>query len=101
MGAFFLSDLASLFQWAVVDIVQKLLPLGESTYWLTKVELLETFGCLDFTVLSLFDKKAAEVFLQSLVFKLIGDSDYRHVVYTMNSDYVWASKQAIYIKVFS
>lgn len=63
----------------VIDIVQKLLPLCESTYWLTKVELLETLGCLDFSVLSLFDKKVGEVVLQKVVFKLIGDNDYRQV----------------------
>lgn len=61
----------------MVDIVHKLLPLGESSYWLTKVELLETLSCLDFTVLSFYDAQITEVILQSIVFKLIGDSDYR------------------------
>lgn len=67
----------------VLDIVHKLLPLGESSYWLTKVELLQTLGCIDFTILSLFDKNVAEVILKHVVFKLIGDGDYRYVVYLL------------------
>lgn len=61
----------------MVDIVHRLLPLGEITYWLTKVELLQTLGCLDYTILSLYDKKVSEVILNHVVFKLIGDNDYR------------------------
>lgn len=62
----------------MVDIVRRLLPLGEISYWLTKVELLQTLACLDYTILALFDKKISEVILKHVVFKLIGDNDYRY-----------------------
>ena len=51
----------------------------ESSYWLTKVELLQTLGCLDFSVLAIFDRKITETILTSVVFQLVGDSDYRYV----------------------
>lgn len=57
--------------------MHKLLPLGEVSYWLAKVEFLQTLGCLDYTILSLFDKKIPQVILKQVVFRLIGDSDYR------------------------
>ena len=63
---------------AVVDILHKLLPLSESPYWLTKVELLQTLGCLNFTILALLQKKMPEIVLNGVVFKLIGDNDYRY-----------------------
>lgn len=68
----------------MVDIVHRLLPLGENSYWLTKVELLQTLGCLDYTILSLYDKKVCEVILNRVVFKLIGDSDYRCVYWFLH-----------------
>lgn len=71
-----------------MDIVHRLLPLGEISYWLTKVELLQTLGCLDYTSLSLFDKKISEVILNRVVFKLIGDTDYRFVVYNIIHTYM-------------
>ena len=70
--------------YAVVDIVHKLLPLGEVSYWLAKVEFLQTLGCLDYTILSLFDNKIPKVILNQVVFKLIGDSDYRQVICTVD-----------------
>lgn len=57
--------------------MHKLLPLAESSYWLTKVELLQTLGCLDYTILPLYDKTLPEVVLNQVVFKLVGDSDFR------------------------
>ena len=65
----------------MVDIVHRLLPLGESSYWLTKVELLQTLSCLDYTILHLYDKTLPEKILNHMVFKLVGDSDYRYRPY--------------------
>jgi hypothetical protein len=65
----------------ILDIIYRLLPLGEIAYWLTKVELLQTLGCLDYTVLSTLDKALPQVILNRVVFRLIGDSDYRYLLY--------------------
>lgn len=59
--------------------MHKLLPLSESSYWLTKVELLQTLGCLDYTILPIYDKALPEVILNNVVFRLVGDGDYRYV----------------------
>ncbi len=65
--------------YVVLDILYKLLPLCESPYWLTKVELLQTLSCLDFTIIALFEENVPESILSDVVFKLIGDNDYRYV----------------------
>ena len=63
---------------AVIDILHKLLPFRESSYWLTKVELLQTLGCLDFTSLALLDSQLPEVVLNAVIFQLLGDVDHRY-----------------------
>jgi hypothetical protein len=63
---------------AVIDVVRRLLPFGEISYWLTKVELLQTLACLDYTVVALFDSKIPGVIFHHVVLKLIGDSDHRY-----------------------
>lgn len=65
------------FIYAVIEILHKLLPFRESPYWLTKVELLQTLGCLDFTSLAVLDSQLPEVVLSEVIFKLLGDIDHR------------------------
>lgn len=64
----------------VLEVLKKLLPLCESSYWLTKAELLQTLACLDFTILALQDKRLPENVLYDVVFKLLGDNDHRYAL---------------------
>lgn len=64
-------------------ILHALLPLRASSYWLTKVELLQTLACLDFTSLALVDHKLPAVALNEIVFPLLADTDHR----SANRDY--------------
>ncbi len=63
----------------MIEILHKLLPFRESSYWLTKVELLQTLGCLDFTSLAVLDSQLPEVVLSEVIFKLLGDVDHRYM----------------------
>jgi hypothetical protein len=65
------------FVYAVEDFVYKLLPLRESSYWRTKVQLLETLGGLDFTSIAVYCPRIPEAVLTDVVFNLLGDSDHR------------------------
>ena len=66
---------------AVATIIELLLPLRESTYWLTKVELLQTLGCLYFTDLALTDPDLPQTVLEGVVFMLLGDTDHRYATH--------------------
>ena len=61
----------------VEEFVYKLLPLRESSYWRTKVQLLETLGGLDFTSIAVYCPRIPEAVLTDVVFNLLGDSDHR------------------------
>lgn len=61
----------------VVEFVYKLLPLRESSYWRTKIQLLETLGGLDFTSIAVYAPHLPETVLTDVVFNLLGDSDHR------------------------
>lgn len=74
--------------YTVVDVVHELMPLSESSYWLTKIELLQTLGCLDYTALSLYDNKLSENVLKQVIFKLIGDNDYRYIIICLSDSLV-------------
>ena len=67
----------------MLDVLKKLLPLSESSYWLTKVELLQTLGCLDFTILALQDNKLPENVLNGVVLKLLRDNDHRSLFFLL------------------
>ena len=54
-----------------------LLPFKNSSYWLTKVELLQTLACLDFTSLALGDSRLPSIVLKEAVMVLLGDPDHR------------------------
>lgn len=60
-----------------VTIIQKLLPLHTSPYWLTKVELLQTLSCLEFNSLAMTDSHLPDAVLKGVIFTLLADSDHR------------------------
>jgi len=61
-----------------VTILYQLLPLCDSSYWLTKVELLQTLACLEFTSLAVTDNQLPHRVLKGIVFTLLADSDHRY-----------------------
>ncbi len=60
-------------------MVNKLVQLANSSYWLTKVELLQTLHCLDFTVLSLQNRNLADSIYYGVILDLLDDNDHRFV----------------------
>ena len=63
-----------------VTILHKLLPLHKSSYWLTKVELLQTLSCLEFNSLAMTDSHLPDAVLKGVIFTLLADSDHRWAI---------------------
>ena len=60
-----------------MSIIRRLLSFREGSYWLTKVELLLTLSCLDFTSLAIAENRLPKEIINDIVFPLLGDSDHR------------------------
>ena len=60
-----------------ISLLRSVLPLSSSSYWLTKVELLQTLSPLEFTSLSAVDPSLPRAVLRGIVLPLLSDSDHR------------------------
>lgn len=58
-------------------LLNKLLTLTNHSYWLLKVELLQTLSVLDYTLLAVEEPAALSKVLDQVVFPMLGDSDHR------------------------
>lgn len=69
--------LSSSAQPLVSKLLHQLMKLHTSSYWLLKVELLQTLAVLDYSCLAMIDAGLPSSILNDVVFSLIGDSDHR------------------------
>ena len=60
-----------------VSLLNKLLTLTSHSYWLLKVELLQTLSVLDYTLLTVEEPAISSKVLEQVVFPMLGDSDHR------------------------
>lgn len=77
VSSLFLNSLSLCLWPPACDIIHRLLPLRCSSYWLTKVELLQTLFCLDLTALAIVEEGLPETVLFGVVLVMLKDPDHR------------------------